>query len=489
MKTFKESFVQATAQWKLLNRGTEEERRQADAFYKDHILPEVMMHFREKYAHSESCENLILTLGTSYEPLVLSILALRPERVLIMHSTRTRPLLDDVIELTGLKPSRYISRMVNSENPLKLYQVVKEVYEEWDRPGKIYVDFTSGTKSMTAGCAMAGSVINAKFVYIASHYLADLRKPEPGSETLSYIENPYEVFGDIERDRAVTLFNGMDYASAAEIFDELRRKVPGLHEFEALGLLSKAYDNWDSLNLAGAYDYMSKCCEILSLLSLTGSATLLAPHKSRLEQQLRLIGKLKDIHEGQGHRQKDGIFHDISIVMANIYCNAMRKEKQHKYEMSSLLLYRLLEMVAQKRLWNLKIDTEDAEYAETGFEPQALLDRVNALRTRVKGFHPIEKLDKQISLIAGFILLAALEDDIIRTKKPDAVIGRIESLKNKVDLRNKSIFAHGFTFIDADKYSQFKAAVDEYVDRFFHLEELDRDEAFGPMNFITLSAD
>ena len=37
---------------------------------------------------------------------------------------------------------------------------------------------------------MAGSTIGAKLIYIGGNYLADLRKPEPGSEKLCYIDDP-----------------------------------------------------------------------------------------------------------------------------------------------------------------------------------------------------------------------------------------------------------------------------------------------------------
>jgi len=54
---------------------------------------------------------------------------------------------------------------------------------------------------MAAGCAMAGSAIGAKLIYIAGNFLTDLRKPEPGSEKLCYIDDPYTVFGDLEENR------------------------------------------------------------------------------------------------------------------------------------------------------------------------------------------------------------------------------------------------------------------------------------------------
>ena len=114
----------------------------------------------------EHCESMVLTLGTSCEPLVLSILALRPKKVLILYTEQSFNLLDDVIEFTKLKPTQFIATEVDSENPLQLYHEIKKAYERWGRPEDIYVDFTGGTKSMAAGCAMAGSAIGAKLIYI-----------------------------------------------------------------------------------------------------------------------------------------------------------------------------------------------------------------------------------------------------------------------------------------------------------------------------------
>lgn len=128
----------------------------------------------------------------------------------------------------------------------------------------IYVDFTGGTKSMAAGCAMAGSAIGAKLIYVSGNYLPDLRKPEPASERLCYIDDPYTVFGDLEREQAISLFNKMDYVSAYRIFEELEHRVPGTKEYSALKYLSKAYNAWDSLDISGAAENLLKCCEIIT---------------------------------------------------------------------------------------------------------------------------------------------------------------------------------------------------------------------------------
>lgn len=154
--------------------------------------------------------------------------------------------------------------------------------------------------------------------------------------------------------------------------------------------------------------------------------------------------------------------------------------------MASLLLYRLLEITEQKRLWNYGIDTSNADYSRLPVdETAALLNKVNRIHNGMK-FNMMVQLDNKISLLAGFILLAALEDDIIKTNVPGKEIGLLHKLRSKVDARNKSIFAHGYEFIDNKKYNDFKEVVDEYVDKLCQLEGIDKEVLFDTCEFITL---
>ena len=75
------------------------------------------------------------------------------------------------------------------------------MYEKWERP-KIYMLIYRWNKIHGAGCAMAGSTIEAKLIYIGGNYLADLRKPEPGVK-LCYIDDPIWF----ETERHISLFN------------------------------------------------------------------------------------------------------------------------------------------------------------------------------------------------------------------------------------------------------------------------------------------
>lgn len=478
-------LIEKSEFWQAMDRTNEEQRKIAEEYYKTDLIPIIIDYFLQEYNTKTNCEAMVLTLGTSYEPIVFSILALKPKKALILYTEKSFKHLDDVIEFTKLKPTQYIASEVDAESPLHLYQKIKEVYEKWGRPKDIYVDFTGGTKFKAAGCAMAGSAIGAKLIYIGGEFLTDLRKPKPGSEKLCYIDDPYSVFGDLEREQAISLFNKMDYISAYRIFEELDKRVPGTKEYSALKYLSKSYNAWDSLDISDAVNNLTKCYEIIATEGKLGNGFVLSENREKLKKQLEAIKVLEKIH-CSSDSDKSVVFDNIGYLIANLYQNAIRREKQEKYEMASLLLYRILEIVEQKRLWNYGVDTGNADYSKLCADQDVLLENINKIIRRIKGFSEWNKPDKKVSLLAGYIILAAVEDEIMRAKKPGKEIDSINRLRNKVDARNKSIFAHGYEFIDRQKYSEFKEVVEEYMNLLCSIEEIDKDDMFSGCEFIKL---
>jgi len=471
--------------WQNMDRSDEAKRIVAEEFYKNELMPVLIDYFLEKNKIEVKCDVLILPLGNSYEPLVFSILALKPEKVLILCTKESQKHLDNVIEFTKLKPSQYSATVIDRENPLQLYQKIKEYYEQWGKPENIYVDFTGGTKAMAAGCAMAGSLIKAKLVYIVSEEIKTLKKPKPGTERLVFVEDPYKVFGDLDKEKAISLFNSMDYLSAYRIFDELDKQLSIKH-YSALKHLAKAYDSWDSLDFDEAISNLSQCIEIASTVEKFDKNYILNKYKNKLHRQMEILKILKEIHSNKNTKEhKDIIFNNFGYLIANLYQNAMRREKQEKYEMASLLLYRVLEAIEQKRLWNYGIDTSNADYSVLPEDEETLLNKVNGIVSKIKGFYKWNQLDDKIDLLKGYILLAALDDEIVRPDNPGKEGAILARLSGKVKARNNSIFAHGYEFIDNMKYKDFKEVVDEYVNKFCVLEKINK-ELFDACEFINL---
>ena len=220
-----QELINMTEKWKSLERKTEKQREKAETFYETKLMKLIEEEFilNNRGNMPEKAEYLILSVGTSYEPLVLDIQLLQPERVLFLYTEKTEYILDKVVRYCELDAARFSKSEVSGTDPLDIYREIKAAYLKWDRPEKMYIDFTGGTKSMSAAAAMAGSVINVQLIYIGTEqYLADFRKPEPGTERLYYISNPVEIFGDLEIEKAFALFSEHNYAGAREKLKELK---------------------------------------------------------------------------------------------------------------------------------------------------------------------------------------------------------------------------------------------------------------------------
>lgn len=473
--------------WEVMDRTNEDKRAEAEQYYKENIMPLLVRMFRESESEVQNCEHLILTLGTSYEPIVFSILGLRPKKILILFTAETRDKLDDVIYFTGIKASQYTLEEVDSENILILYEKIKNYYEKQGRPQNIYADFTGGTKAMSAGCAMAASLIGAKAVYIASDYSSQLRKPTPGSERICFVKNPYEVFGDMERKEAISLFNKMDYKTAYHIFCELDHNVPATKQYKPLKNLSFAYDQWDSLNISKALEGLTECKHAIENELSLNEDYLLAKHLNIIKKQIEHLNKINSMDLG-GKINNGVLFQNIKYLIFTLYQNALRREAQGKYEMASLLLYRILEMLSQSRFWRMGIDTEKVkkeQYNALGINPDSLLRKINNIKKKI-GDKPLDALPQEISLIMGYIILGVLDDELIKTDNENMLVGRIKEIKGRVISRNVGIFAHGFKFQDKDSYEKFKYTVTEYLMRYCEVEGIDMDEISKESEFISL---
>ena len=163
---------------------------------------------------------------------------------------------------------------------------------------------------------------------------------------------------------------------------------------------------------------------------------------------------------------------------------AQVREEQQKYDSSTLLLYRLLEMIEQRRLANYNISVSKVDYLAINYpvskgyttdnktNMEILRKRVSTIKAELFKKGEFDYLPLQISLLEGFIFLSALDDRIMISKneKPIDMLKRIRSM---VYLRNNSIFAHGLAPVSYADFYRFKQFVIKQFMAFCKVEKLD----------------
>lgn len=495
----KSSLQKATEEWKQLERKTEKQRKEAENYYASNLMGLIEDAFIKNNQDKvyENVDYLIMSVGTSYEPLVLNIQLLKPKRILFLYTDKTKTTLNRIVEYCALDISAIEMEKVSETDPVCIYQVIKRAYLEWDKPEKLYIDFTGGTKAMSAAAAMAGSLISVQLVYVGTNdYLVDFRKPEPGSETLYYISNPIEIFGDLEIEKAVALFGQHNYSGAAEKLHILKEQVPDPELRQQLNfvfLLAKTYEAWDALEFQNAYDMIRVLNRQLDRDRGLHGTFWLMDMEGVLQKQQTILEKLLVIPELVKNKDQMGIFENrecMISLMFTLYQNAMVRQKQEKYDMATLLMYRLLEMVEQKRLANYGLNVSRMEYGKIpyeicGFREVAKLSdeeqcswlRNEILNVKKQMFKKANRyhLPEQISLLDGFILLHVLGDPICETGKLVG-INKLKMIRSTVFLRNNSIFAHGLGPVSREEYKKFREFVETIFYEFCQIEAIPFEE-------------
>ncbi len=177
-------------QWKNMPRNKE-----ASDFYDDNIFPSVKDVFISRHKPEKDYDGLILTVGFSPEPLILSIHAIQSTRIGLLYTPETERLLERIQGETETICSDVDLREIDGTNPNGIYETIWELRfsDDWKEFENIAVDITGGKNSMAAGAALAAAVIPADIYYVdTTNYLPELHVPEPGSEILKHLESPFE---------------------------------------------------------------------------------------------------------------------------------------------------------------------------------------------------------------------------------------------------------------------------------------------------------
>ncbi len=386
-QTCGKGLKELTAEWMQLERKTLEQRKDAARFYDEHLMKPIEDEFVRNNQDMvfEDVEYMVISVGTSYEPIVLDIQLLKPAKILFLYTETSQDTMAKVIGYCGLSPNRYDKSLVSEVDPMDTYREIKSFYLRSGKPGKMYIDFTGGTKAMSAAATLAGAMIDVQMVYCSTDdYLVDFRKPNPGSERLIYIENPLAVFGELEIEKAFELFDKKNFAGAKEKFSVLKENLPDPALRQQLGfvcLLATAYEAWDALDFVPAYESMQRLQKEIERDRKLHRDYLLMDCSMHIDRQRAMLENLRKIPQFQEERNMKGILEDPGILHAlalTLYQNARTREMQEKYDMATLLLYRLLEMMSQRRLIRYGIFASRPD-VDCGTAPFVLLSYVKEM--------------------------------------------------------------------------------------------------------------
>lgn len=185
-------FDELVKEWKKMDRSTDIKRKKASDFYEKKIFPTVIELFIKKQRPEKKYDGLILTVGLSPQPLILSIKAINPGRIALLYTPEAKDFIKQIQEQTEYTSDQTDLLQIEGTDVRGIYdETWKFARDTWGTFTNIAVDITGGKTSMAAGAALAAAVIPADICYVDSDcYLKEFRMPEPGSEYMRVLEGP-----------------------------------------------------------------------------------------------------------------------------------------------------------------------------------------------------------------------------------------------------------------------------------------------------------
>ena len=297
----------------------------------------------------------------------------------------------------------------------KISDKIKEYSDE-----KVYIDYTSGTKTMSLTVAIISVLYHNKLTSVTGKR-GDNGTVIHGTEELIQ-HNPYSVYDKLNIEKVKHLFNYNRFETAVEILDT----IVVLEDKEKIKTLVNYYDKWDKFHHEEFPNDMNS--ELFT----------------DLEAQLKQNQKSMSIMLKKGHDQK------CYYLLADLINNSQRRYEEGKYDDAIARLYRSLELVAQIRLKKeYDIITSDVDMKILGKH----IELSKKYLERLKGKGNNNKKIK-IGLSEDYILLNNLNDPIGQYYKQNE-----EEYKNILSKRNKSILAHGTEPKTKEDYEKFKELV------------------------------
>ena len=418
---------------------------------------------------------LILTVGGSFQPIISSIKDNNPDFIYFLCSDDTLTVkgtwrivcgkgkpcisrekekapLPSIVKQLELNQENYeVVKTTKYDNLNEMYtlsyEIIKKCKEKYP-DGEIILDYTGGTKTMSAGLVVAGLEIGHIIFCIMRGTRSDLIQVKDGTEKKWLIKN---VKAMIEKqiNQAMVYAYKYEFQSAKNILEDLTDLYDINEEFH-----SKLVNYLDLINAIEAWDKFDHKKALDLLLPYRRYYHNYIEYLEKLIEQKKFL--IKDLEEPISQKNS-------YILSWDIFNNAKRRAIIGHFDDAIARLYRTLELIAQIRLRNgYKIDTSQV--------PSQIIEKCSDLFYE-KYYQKRKKSTEdnlKLSLVASYGLIGELDsnDQIFNFFKE-----REEKILYLLNRRNSSILAHGFTPVNESDYKEFERLVSNFLKEIIELND------------------
>ena len=408
---------------------------------------------------------MFITVGTGRErtdiaqAIVESIRIQSPDFVVFYcthkSSNETMP---EIYALNNALQVKSTVEIISDENNLE--KIKKEISHSMAQYKKNYalntVDYTSGTKAMSAGIIVAAIENSCDYISYITGTRDNQGRVVTGTEQINTFRLN-QIYATKYVELGKQFFNNYLFGAAIDLFEKAKNICHDEtlnNEVELYISLAQALNAWDKFDHEQAKN-------IFTAITKNKQAVVLLESKE--------IEKTIEIMKRHLHAIASSQFSDLLII--DLLKNAERRFAEGKYDDAMARLYRLLEFIAQVLLDKQNIYQKDAH----GKSDTSKLD-VEKLPQHLK-----EKYTPAIGLSKSYELLSDLNDE---TGKKIYDIMQKKDVKQILGIRNGSILAHGFVPVCRDITQKCIEIIKEIASIYFTLQQFEK--LYHEFEFITL---
>ncbi len=386
---------------------------------------------------------LLLSVGGTPEPLARSLREHRPKAVCFFASQDSIELVSEIRKMVaGLTFTDYKVIVDDVNDVTHCYERALSCCDFWAREGipaqEIVVDFTGGTKAMSAALTLLAVSRSFRLSYIGGtrRNKQGLGTVVTGCEQVFAQINPWEILAIDDRKRAALMFNRFQFEASIDAYDTAIHKThrPQLkHYLEILRDLTEAYGAWDRFKHREAISLLGRGFSKLKQYAAATGGAEAHSLAGLVQNNVTFLEAMRG--------ESDSFRRPCTHHLLDLLANARRREAEGKYDDGVARLYRSAELLAQLRLRT--VHGIEAGGATEDDVPETLRD--DFVRKHMDSSSQTLKLPLQ----ACYRLLRELDDEL-----GCEYARREKHVQDLLSSRNNSVLAHGFGPVGHDTFRE-----------------------------------
>jgi CRISPR-associated protein (TIGR02710 family) len=391
---------------------------------------------------------VLVSVGGTPAPILHVLCQERPKHVWYFCSAGSRDKAEQIHAQLEWRPAPRFIEVERFEELGPCYRELRRKIPEILRETKVpreevLVDYTGGTKTMSAALVLAAIELFQQFSYVGSEQRdkGGLGIVLDGKERVLYQGNPWTELAVREVERARDLWAACQFETAADVLRAVAPRVPLRLRFEVMATLA------DGMAARHRLDFGEAC--------------------SRLHAA---IGRLRPMFEGKGDHSPLPLAEQAAQIcksckdeakqalLRELLDNALRTAAQGRYEDAAARLYRAMEMQAQ--IW-LAEATGDV-FDKGRCRPEKAAQIPEALKT-LPFCRPDDRGEIRLSMEQCFLALNALGHAGGRRVASDIASGEKSRFRAATEKRNAGILAHGVQPVGKDGFDHMKQIAADFL--------------------------